>query len=159
MALEQAAYLADIVGVILIVVSLVYLARQLQQNTELARVSAGSQQVQRDFDITESMIANRELAEIWVKGDSEFDKLDDVDQRRLIFFERRAIVWWHHNFNMYEGGLVSAAEWQAQLGIIRVVAGRGSVQAAWAVFRQGFEKPFRDFMDQELAPGSTGNPS
>ena len=158
MALEQAAYLADIVGAILIVVSLVYVARQLHQNTELARVSAGSQQVQRDFDITESMIANRELAEIWVKGESDFDDLDNVDQRRLIFFERRAIIWWHHNFNMNERGLVSSSEWQAQLGIIRAVARRGSVQASWAVFRDGFAKPFRDFLDEQLASGSLGNP-
>ena len=41
MTLEQTAYLAQILGVILVVVSLVYLARQLNQNTELARVAAG----------------------------------------------------------------------------------------------------------------------
>lgn len=72
MTLEQFAYLAQVVGVVLVIVSLVYVARQVRQNTEMARVAAGSQQVQSDFDITGSMIANRELAEIWVKGESEF---------------------------------------------------------------------------------------
>ena len=150
MTLEQTAYLAQILGVILVVVSLVYLARQLNQNTELARVAAGGQQVQRDFDITESMIANRELAEIWVKGEAEFNDLDEVDRRRLIFFERRAIVWWHYNFYLNERGLLLKSEWQAQIGIIRAVANRQAVQASWAAFRDGFEKPFRDFLDEYI---------
>jgi len=150
MTLEQFAYLAQIVGVIVVIVSLVYVARQLQQNTEMARIAAGSQQVQADFDLTDSMIANRELAEVWVKGESEFDLLDEVNKRRLIFFERRAIVWWHHNFQLNQKGLLSASEWKAYLGIIHAVRSRQAVQISWQMFREGFDKPFRDFMDEQL---------
>ncbi len=71
----------------------------------MARVASGLQQVQRDFDLTEAFIANRELAEIWVKGESDFDILDEVDRQRLMFFERRAIVWWHHTFQLHRRGL------------------------------------------------------
>jgi DNA-binding helix-hairpin-helix protein with protein kinase domain len=150
MALEQFAYLAQIVGVVLVVVSLVYVARQLHQNTEMARIAAGSAQFQADLDLTESMIANRELAEIWVKGESQFDLLDEVNQRRLIFFERRAIVWWHHNFQLNERGLLSHSEWTAYLGIIHAVRNRQAVQASWQLFRGGFADPFRNFMDEQL---------
>jgi hypothetical protein len=150
MTLEQLAYLAQIVGVVLVIVSLVYVARQVRQNTEMARVAAGSQQVQADFDMSESMITSRDLAEIWVKGESEFDLLDEVNKQRLIFFERRAIVWWHHNYQLNERGLLSASEWTASLGIIRVVRNRQSVQAAWQLFREGFANSFRDFLDEQL---------
>ena len=51
MTLEQYAYLAEIFGVVLIVVSLIYLAQQLRQNIEMARVAAADQGVQRDFEI------------------------------------------------------------------------------------------------------------
>lgn len=150
MTLEQFAYLAQIVGVVLVIVSLVYLARQVRQNTEMARVAAGSQQVQADFDLTDALIANRELAEVWVKGESEFDLLDEVNKRRLIFFERRAIVWWHHNYQLNERGLLSASEWTAYLGIIHAVRNRQAVQTSWQLFREGFANPFREFLDEQL---------
>ena len=150
MTLEQFAYLAQIVGVVLVIVSLVYVARQVRQNTEMLRVAAGSQQVQADFDITESLVANYELAEVWLKGESEFHLLDEVNKRRLIFFERRAIVWWHHNYQLNERGLLSTSEWTAYLGIIAAVRDRQAVQASWQLFREGFDSPFRDFLDGQL---------
>jgi hypothetical protein len=29
----------------------------------------------------------RDFAEIWTKGEAQFDELDEVDQRRLLFYE------------------------------------------------------------------------
>ena len=150
MTLEQYAYFAEIIGVILVIASLIYVAQQLRQNNEMARVAAAGLQVQRDFDITESIIVNRELMEVWLKGDSQFDSLDDADKQRLVFFERRAIVWWHHTYQLRKRGLLQDPEWQSQVGIIRAVAGRQAVRESWGIFRDGFEKSFRDFMDEKL---------
>jgi hypothetical protein len=74
--LEQLAYLAEIIGVVLMVVSLTYLAQQFRQNTEMARVAAAEQGVQRDFDIVSLLLENKELTEVWVKGESDFESLD-----------------------------------------------------------------------------------
>ncbi len=41
MSLEQLAYTAETIGVVVVVVSLIYLARQLRQNTDMLRVSGG----------------------------------------------------------------------------------------------------------------------
>lgn len=64
MTLEQLAYLAEIIGVVLMVVSLTYLAQQFRQNTEMARVAAAEQGVQRDFDIVSLLLENEELTEV-----------------------------------------------------------------------------------------------
>jgi len=40
MTLEQWAYLAEIVAVLLVIASLVYVARQLHQNTEMMRAES-----------------------------------------------------------------------------------------------------------------------
>ncbi len=156
MTLEQFASIAEIIGVILVIASLIYVAQQLHQNTELARVAASAQGVQRDFEITGPMIENRELAEIWLKGDSQFDSLDDTDKQRLVFFERRAIVWWHHVYLLRQQGLYRDADWQNVQGIIQNVGSRQAIREAWGRFEEGFEKPFRDFMDDQLAIADRG---
>lgn len=150
MSLEQFSYLAQIVGTGLVIVSLFYVARQLRQNTEMARVAAGARLVQLNFSITEPLVSNREVAEVWLKGESHFDVLDEVDKRRLIFFEQRAIWSWHYLFQLNQQGLLPASEWTVLLGLIQVVRSRQSLQAAWGVLREGCPKPFRDFMDARL---------
>jgi len=155
--LEQLAYLAEIIGVVLIVVSLVYLAQQLRQNTEMARVAAQEQWVQRDFDIVAPLLENKELAEVWVKGDSEFDSLDDADRQRLLFFERRAIIWWHHAFQLRQQGLYRDAEWHAIKGIIRAVGQRQALCEAWSLFESSFEPPFREFIKEQLDVAARGS--
>ena len=71
--LEQLAYLADVVGVLLIVASLVYVARQLRQSAEMMRAAASSGRVERDYQIVSPIIENRAVAEMWEKGENDFD--------------------------------------------------------------------------------------
>ena len=108
---EAIGAVGEILGAVGVIVTLVYLARQLGHNTAMMRVAASSERLERDYDIASSVIENREVAEMWAKGDLEFDSLDDIDRHRLMFFERRAIVLWHHLFQMRERNL---------LGIIHV---------------------------------------
>ena len=51
MTLEQYAYLAEIVGVILIIASLVYVARQLRQNTNAQLATSRQAMLAADLDL------------------------------------------------------------------------------------------------------------
>ena len=51
MTLEQYAYLAEIIGVIIVVVTLVYLSLQVRQGANLMRSEARQAQVSADLDI------------------------------------------------------------------------------------------------------------
>ena len=72
MALEHYASVAEIVGVLLVIASLLYVAKQLKQTTNMMRVTASNERVEREYDILNSLIENREVAEYWVKGESDF---------------------------------------------------------------------------------------
>ena len=52
MTLEQIASVAEILGLILVIASLIYLARQIGQTTAMMRVGASNERIQRDTDIT-----------------------------------------------------------------------------------------------------------
>ncbi len=52
MTLEQYAYLAEIIGVILIIASLVYVAQQLRQNTDLLAAQARFNLIERRSSVT-----------------------------------------------------------------------------------------------------------
>jgi len=73
--LEQTAYLADIIGVILIVVSLVYLAKQIRQNNRQLESQSYQAWVASNLQINMAM-ANPELSAIVAKGNFDSANLD-----------------------------------------------------------------------------------
>ena len=151
MTLEQFASLAEIFGLILVVASLVYVAQQLRQNTDMMRVNASSERVDRDTDIVKSIVESREVAEYWMKGATEFNSLDETDRQRLIFFERRAILHWHNMFGLHAQNLVPDSDWYELTWIIRNIGRRQSVRESWSIFKDSFRKPFQEFIEEQFS--------
>ncbi len=119
-------YLWEILGVIAIIASLVYVGRRF------------------------SFLGNRELAECWAKGSSDFDSLDDVDKQRLICLEGAAINSWHQLFHLRQHGLLSDERWNYQLWVVRHIGQRQAMREAWKQFEDAYDEPFREFMDEHL---------
>ncbi len=151
MTLEQIASLAEIFGLILVVASLVYVAQQLRQNTDMMRVNASSERVQRDTDIITSIIESREVAEYWMKGATEFDSLDETDRQRLMIYERQAISHWHNMFGLHAQNLLPDSDWYELTWIIREIGRRQSVRESWSIFKDSFRKPFQEFIEEQFS--------
>jgi len=134
---------AEILGAIAVVASLVYVGKQVAQNTAMMRVGAASETLEKDFELTNPILESAELADIWSKGDHRLDELSEADRQRLIFFERRAIMLWHHNFELRNQGLFPDANWHNQNWIIRNIGQRQSCREAWSLFRDSFEGSFQ----------------
>jgi hypothetical protein len=148
---------AEILGVVLIVGSMIYVARQLSQTNTMMRVKAASERLERDYDIVEPIIESRELAEIWLKGESEFESLGRADQQRLLFLERRAIMLWHHQYLLRQQGLMPDASWCETLWIIKAFGRRQVIREAWQMFGEGFEVEFQEFINELFASADSEN--
>jgi hypothetical protein len=151
MNLQDFASVAEIVGVVLVIASLIYVAQQLRQNTNMMRVNAASEWLQRDYDIAASVIDNQEFAEIWVKGELEFESLDAVEKQRMLLFERRPFGLWHELFNLREQNLLPDATWHEHAWVIQNLGNRQSTREAWRVFHDSYEKPFQEFVESQFA--------
>jgi hypothetical protein len=146
----EITFLGQIVGATSVVVSFIFLVRRISQNTAMMRMGSASDRLQREFDIALPMIQSREIAELWIKADQEFDDLDEVDQERMMVYERRAIALWHHIFVMRERKLFADAEWHEAKWMMRHFGRRQANRAAWNVIKEAFEQPFQDFVDEQI---------
>ena len=159
MTLEQIAYLGEILAALGVVVSLIYVARQLGQNTAMMRVAASSERVEREYEIIGPIVQSREMAEIWMRGETDFSGLEPADQIRMVFFERRAITLWHHVFQLRQRDLLPDADWHEHQWIIQNIGRRQSVREAWRTFRGGWEPAFQEFMEGQFAIADAGGAS
>ena len=115
MILEQLAYLAQIVGVGLVVASFIYVGKQVRQNTEIMRQNAAGYYLSLQERLCRDVANSREFAEQWLKGASDFDSLDEVDRQRVMLFEWTAITGWNQLFQLREDGLVPDSQWHELL--------------------------------------------
>ncbi len=150
MSLEQYAQIGEIIAAIAVIASLIYVAKELHENTNQTRIAVASAQVDITKHMVSPIIADRKLAELWVKGDSEFESLDAVDQQRLIFFEWQALNAWNNSFRLRKKNLLSDQEWRNQLWIWRNIGQRQAVRESWKIFRDSYETSFQEFMSEYL---------
>ncbi len=152
MTLEQFAYLGEILAAVAVVASLIYVARQLGQNTAIMRANASHERVQRDKELSSAVSGSQEFAELWAKGGSDFESLGEIEKLRLIFFERSAILHWHNMFGLRRNNLLSDADWRELLWIIRNLGGRReAILEAWKMFKDSFEEPFQEFIEEQFS--------
>ena len=151
MDLTHLANLAEIFGGFAIIISLIYVSRQLKQTNLMMRNAAGSERMERDYDLVLPVIESREFAEVWIKGGNEFHELSSVDQQRLLLFERRAIVLWHHTFQLDKQGLFPQSHWTEQNWVVQNFGKRQAIREAWESFKPAFEPDFIEYIEEQFA--------
>lgn len=148
--LEQFSYLADVIGMIAVVASLIYVGKQLQLNNQQMRMSAVTSYADFVKEIQIPIALNREFAELWVKGGTELASLDEVDKARLRAFEITAVYHWYHLFGLRQQNLIPDNEWQQITWGFETFGKRQAVRETWKTSRVSFDKPFQDFMGRYL---------
>ena len=148
LTLEQIYYIGELIGVFALITSLIYVGKQLQQNTEQMRTNAAIINAQWVSSIQSSLLNNRESAECWVKGGTDFNNMDAVDQQRIIQFEVGAFTMIAEQFDLWQQKLLPEERWQFQSHYLKHIGQRQSIREAWKIAKDGFPKPFQDWMGQ-----------
>lgn len=150
MTLEQYAQFGEIIAAIAVIASLIYVAQQLHQNTDMMRVGNAQHFVDFNISLVGPIVANRELADLWVKGGSDFETLDPIDKQRIVMLEWQAIAGWHNFFNLRQKHLMSDEQWHEVVWVFEHIGQRQSVREAWKTFKSGYGKSFQEYMAQYL---------
>ena len=83
MSLDQGALLAEIIGAIAVVASLIYLTVELRRQSKLNRLASANDLAAQWSGLMISMHDSAEMSEIWLKGTRDFESLDPVSKLRF----------------------------------------------------------------------------
>lgn len=151
MTFELISLIVEIVAALAVIVTLIYVARQLRQNTEMMKTNAAQERVQRDFDIASIVIENKDFSKIWLQSRHDFDSLDEADKNRMIFFERRAIIHWDSMYQLRIKGLLPDSNWNELKWLIRSFGMHQGLRQTWDIFKYSFGENFQTFMEEQFA--------
>jgi hypothetical protein len=163
---QVASALATIAQAIVVIVTLFFIWRQVQQQTiqaqqqtlqvkqqtELARIANAQALVALSSPLNLELIKDPQIAKLWIKGAKEFESYDDVEKRRY----EALLIWWlmlHENiFYQWRNGLLDDTIYSPWLyDLMHFIKGQ-ELGKHWLGFREFYQKEFAEHVDKLIQP-------
>jgi len=142
--------IGELVSAVAVVISLVYLAfqirqntRQIEENTKAAQATAFDSSINHTFNARAVIIENEDLARIYLEGSNAPESLSEKDllRYRLILHN---ILWSIWNMqSQAQVGELSSETWSAQLATLERIVSTNGFQWFWANYSQELGPSFR----------------
>ena len=110
---EALGAVADLVGAVVVVVSLLYLAAQVRGSTRQARFDATRELAVRITDVSLSVAESREVGELFFRGATRMEDLDPVDQVRFRGLMNGLFRGMEQQFVLRREGTLDDEDWDA----------------------------------------------
>ena len=150
MTLEQLAGLGEIIAALGVVISLIYVARQIRQNTDAVQANTEQWWAQAGWSRLGPVSTDRELAEWWLAGAEQFESLDEIDKQRHILFEFSVLQVWWNAYLARKKGLLSDEVWDHHLSVMKTFGQRQAIRVAWKANKHLWSEEYRELVSRYL---------
>ena len=150
MTLNDLANLGQIIGALAVVISLIYVALQIRQNTNAIR-SATAQTVHEHFANWYQLIAaDAELAQIAANGLRDYSSLSEQERVRFIATFMSFISYSQNAFLKWREGLLKPALWLGWEQVMMNLFGAPGGKVLWKERSYLFGEEFRRYIENDL---------
>lgn len=148
--LQDLASIAEIIGAIGVMVSLVFVGLQVMQANQLAREAAEQKQIESIGSLSRILAENPHLAELWARAmaGEKLNPAELVSATSMITHGQRI---WEALYYQYRAGRVSQELWEAHQTQAKAIQNTPMSQAVWAQRKLWFSKSYREFRDGDAA--------
>ncbi len=147
MTLQDLGNIGEFVGAIGVIISLVYLATQIRQNTKSVRAAAVDVAADRFVEVNLLPALNPELSELLDAGYKDYVSLSDIQKRRFRSYLLGTSLRFENLFVKYRQGLLPDAQWEGIAEALQYAARRPGVRQSWKEIRPLLNPEFRKFYD------------
>ena len=150
MSWQDLGSVGEMISAIAVVVSLIYLAfqirqntSQIDQNTEAARASAFDSTITQTMHARDLIIENEDVARIYYEGAIDPDSLSEQERMRYRLIVHN-VLWslWNLQAQAQLGGLARET-WDAQRVILARMMSSTGVQWFWSNYQEEFGESFQ----------------
>lgn len=150
MNIVELGAIGELVGGVAVIVTLLYLAAQIRQNTRSGAAAAFHSASSSVMEIRQALFERADVAHIYFAGLADVDSLDAEERLRFRLLMHN--VFWSFGNSYTQGRLSQATEDEMDAviaGVRRIVRSPGA-RWFWADYRQEFDPTFRDVVDALL---------
>ena len=130
MNLEEVYFITQIGVGIAIIVSIVFVARELRQNSYLLRKSMADNRVQRINWLFETLVTDNEFRNFHQRIDNDYDNFTDDERYRAMCLGIRSLRSMLDELGAYFEGQISKEEWVSLEWNMKYAARRPNIHKA-----------------------------
>ncbi len=108
---EAASAIAEWIGVILIIVSLIYVALQIRQNTATIKAATELETGRMWSELHSRVAHSPDMVDIWDKGHTDPDSLSPTEKRRFVWFVAEYFFVVENLYRQRQLGFLSLETW------------------------------------------------
>jgi hypothetical protein len=150
MTLDDLANLGQVIGALAVVISLIYVALQIRQNTNAVR-SATAQAVHEHFSNWYNLVAaDAELARIAANGLRDYASLSEQERVRFVATFMSFVSYSQNAFLKWREGLLKPALWLGWEQVMMNLFGAPGGKAFWKERGYLFGEEFRRYIENDL---------
>jgi hypothetical protein len=151
MDLHQIADLAQVIGGLALLVSVVFLFFEVRTNNRLTRAANTQALVGLASPFQLGLVQDRNMAELFVHGGEKYAELDEVDRSRY----RSLLTWWlilHENiYYQWRRGLLDHRSFKPWANDLKRFVKQQNLRAHWPEMQGLFQDQFVRYMRALLA--------
>jgi hypothetical protein len=146
---DAVSAIAEVVGLIVVVASLIYLAAQIRQNTNA--IQSGTREAFLNALQTCNSFA-LENSDVWHRGMFQGEDLEGEELTRFVTIVHAALNAYEALYSEYLAGNVEEAFWESKVRQISWVFRHPSSQHAWYEYTNLFDERFVQYVNQNIDP-------
>ncbi len=151
MALRQVVDVAEIVSAVAVVISLLYLANQIQQNTDTIRLTNAREVMEASRLSFLNLATNEGLADVLRRSD-DGEELTRTDLFRIRAFASSGVRLWEGVYYQHEQGMLDDRVFRSyERRIGRNFLINKTARDRWDRMKYSFDPEFQKWIDDHLA--------
>ena len=148
MKLSEWANIAEIIGGIAIIASLIFVGVQVRENTQVVKLTSDRALDQQNLALNLAVANDSELAEILTKGEVDRSSLTPAERTRFDNYCFSRFGAFENVIGNYAEGFVPEDEYEVWAVYFRNRLEKPGYREFWAEYRDGFFPTFRSWTDQ-----------
>ena len=147
MSLQEIYYIAEMVVGLAVIISIVFVAIQLRQNTYITRKSMADQRSARLNWALETICTDADFRQFQRRIDTDYDDFDEDERYRAWALGMRSLTSMLDELVAYFDGQISDTEFISLKKNMNYAARRPNVQAAYKFLKTGYPKTVQDYWE------------
>ena len=148
LTLEQAYYIGELVTAVVVIFSVIYLALQVRQNTQVM-ITTNTHDMSSNINSIMDIIPNNgEVADIYRRGSVDYDSLDDTEMVRFRTLALHFMRIMQEAFVQNQVGILTRDSWSSFTRFYIDLMQLPGFQAVWSVRRHWYGMEFQKYIDE-----------
>jgi len=141
---EAISAVSEIVGAVAVVISLIYVAAQIRQNTKMMRAAAKQSLTEASQNLIYTAI---DKSDEWVKLTTGDDPASPEEDARMSLLVRAMLRGFESQCYQYESGLLEDDEWRALQAAIKDLCSLPGMNRYWQQLKPHMSKRLNKVID------------